>query len=139
LRSKLIGESLFEKISGHFLDGSAVQGIGKSELHIKSISDHLYRLLNTRKDTLIHKPDYGMPDMADLYRKLPASAPQIEEELADLIEKYEPRIERPKVKMKPFNALNFRLEIEVTGYLRNGHRIQLETFFTQNGAAKIPG
>ena len=48
-------ESLFEKLSNQYADGTPLAAVPRERRHVKSICDHLSRLLNTREGTLAHK------------------------------------------------------------------------------------
>ena len=50
------------------------QSFGKGKFHdINNIREHLTCLLNSRCGSVSHLPDYGLPDLADIYRELPYS------------------------------------------------------------------
>jgi type VI secretion system protein len=45
---------------------------GRSE--ILSVQQNIRRILNARAGALKHLPDYGLPDLTNIYKALPASA-----------------------------------------------------------------
>jgi type VI secretion system protein len=130
-------ESLFEKLSNQYTDGTPLSAVPQEKRLVKSICDHLYRLLNTRQGTLSHMPDYGLPDTAQVYRSLPESLEELKATIARVIEKYEPRLERVKATAQPFNPLEFRMIFEISAYIKNGQRIYLSTSFASSGEAYV--
>jgi type VI secretion system protein len=128
-------EGLFEKITGHFADEQAVKDVNPSRRRFKSICDYLNRLLNTRQGSLAHLPDYGMPDLANLYRKLPATMNDLRLEITTLIQKYEPRLKHVQVKPLDFQPLNFKVTFEITAVLTTGEPLKMETSISPTGAA----
>ena len=64
-------QALFENLTGHYLDGTPVEAVPATNRGIMSIMDHLNRLFNTREGSLPHLKDYGLPDISEIYRKMP--------------------------------------------------------------------
>ena len=137
MAAQRLRESLFEKLSNQFADGTPLTAIAQEKRCIKSICDHLSRLLNTRQNTLAHMPDYGLPDIAQVYRSLPGSFEELKDNIVRVVEKYEPRLERIRVNAMPFNPLDFRIVFEISAYIKNGQRIYFNTTFASSGEASV--
>ncbi len=130
-------EGLLEKITGTFLDGTPIGEIPQGARRQRSVVEHIQRLLETRKGSLVHLPDLGLPDIGDLFRRLPGSANEIQAEMESLIGNYEPRMENVKVQFQEFDAARARVRFRVTGSLRGIGRIQLESSFFPNGRGEV--
>jgi type VI secretion system lysozyme-like protein len=62
-----------------------------------SIRDHLLKLFNTRRGSLPHLPDYGLPDISDIYRDFPGSIRALRRSIQETTKKYEPRLSDVRV------------------------------------------
>ncbi len=103
----------------------------------KSIADHLWRMFNTRQGTIPHMPDYGLPDISEIYRKLPSSLKDLENTILNLTSKYEPRLERVRIRPLATTPQEFRLSFELSATMRGGDRISFQTSFTTTGETKV--
>ena len=137
MNTSISRESLFEKISGQYADGTPVTAVPAEKRYIKSICDHLCRLLNTRQGTLSHIPDYGMPDIAEIYRGLPGSLVDLQNTVTRVVEKYEPRLEKVKVRNVSFDPLNSRIDFELSAVIKNSGRVVITTTFASTGEASV--
>lgn len=135
-RSKL-SESLFEKIADQYADGTPISTVPQEHRRSKSIADHLWRMFNTRQGSVPHLPDYGLPDITDIYRKLPFSLKELELNILALCTKYEPRLERVRIRPLTTTPLDFKLSFELTATVKGGNRISLQTSFTSNGETHV--
>ena len=103
-----------------------------------SVSAHLALLLNTRQGSLTHLPDYGLPDLTEVYRDLPDSIIVLSESIKKCINQYEPRLSQVCVaamKNSPNNAL---IQLSIKGVI-NTARTHYVTTFIPGEAAKIEG
>ena len=130
-------ESLFEKLADQYADGTAVSTVPPAYRRAKSIADHLWRMFNTRQGTIPHMPDYGLPDISEIYRKLPASLKELETTILNLTSKYEPRLERVRIRPIATQPSEFRLAFELTASMKGGDRIAFQTSFTTSGETKV--
>jgi type VI secretion system protein len=132
-----MNQGLFESITGHFLDQTPVEGIPVASRRIVSIMDHLNRLFNTREGSLPHLKDYGLPDISDIYRKMPHGIEELQKAIKRTIEKYEPRLAKVKVVPKDTDPKEFKLVFILTGELREGGLVRFQTTFTSMGNSSI--
>jgi len=132
-----MNQGLFESITGHFLDGTPVTSVAPASRRIVSIMDHLNRLFNTREGSLPHLKDYGLPDISDIYRKMPHGIEELQKAIKRTIERYEPRLHKIKVAPKDTDPKEFRLVFILTGELREGGLVRFQTTFTSMGTSSI--
>lgn len=82
---------------------------------MRSIIDHLGRILNTRRGSVPADPEYGVPDITNLAGALEGgSVRQLAHDLTRVVARYEPRLKAPMVTylMDPEQALSLRFAIE---------------------------
>ncbi|MDB5104499.1 MAG: hypothetical protein JWP91_2188 [Fibrobacteres bacterium] len=130
-------ESLFEKLADQYADGTAISAVPMAYRRAKSIADHLWRMFNTRQGALPHLPDYGLPDISEIYRKLPASLKELETTLLTLVTKYEPRLERVRIRPLATMPNEFRLSFELSASVKGGERISFQTSFNTSGETHV--
>lgn len=99
----------------------------------QSVSLHLSCLLNSRRGSLIHLPDYGVPDLAEIYQDLPYSVNRLMQSIKQTIEKYEPRLTNVKILQKPVFDKQYILHLEIQGQISAGEKISFNTIFTYQG------
>lgn len=136
-KGSYLPESLFEKLADQYADGTAVSTVPVAFRRAKSIADHLWRMYNTRQGTIPHMPDYGLPDISEIYRKLPSSLKELETTILNLTAKYEPRLEKVRIRPLQTTPQEFRLAFELTATVRGGDRIAFQTSFTSTGETKV--
>ncbi len=136
IRSHL-SESLFEKLADQYADGTPISAVPQSFRRAKSIADHLWRMYNTRQGSIPQLPDYGLPDITEIYRKLPASLKDLEQTILNLTNKYEPRLERVRIRPMSTTPLEFKLSFELSATVKGGERISFQTNFTSTGETQV--
>ncbi len=57
-----------------------------------SVRNSLKILLNTRRGSLPHIPDYGLPDVSEIYKDFPDSIASLRQAISETIRKFEPRL-----------------------------------------------
>ena len=122
--------TLFEKFCS---PSSFPKEITDEQKMIQSIQRNLNFLLNTRQGSLQHLPDYGLPDLGEIYRGLPCSVDNFLTTLIKTVRKYEPRLSDViAIKNKNFiddSLINIKLFIR----LLNTQEISLEGYFDVHG------
>mgnify|MGYP001825823054 FL=1 len=104
------------------------------------IRDHLTLLLNARKGSVVHLPDYGMPDMASFYADYPASLTGLRTAVEELIRTYEPRLLNPQVRLVEADTGEFRISLVISGEIEEeegGARVTYRTTFFSDGRAEL--
>jgi type VI secretion system protein len=104
---------------------------------VQSIIANLQRLFNTRRGSLAHLPDYGLPDMTTVYLDAPDSIDRLRRAVQEAAERYEPRLKRIHVETSDINLMRMRTTFILSGELGRGGRIRLETTFLSQDLAQV--
>jgi type VI secretion system protein len=128
---------LFEVFTQQWLDKKSLDAVGGEDVNIKSIQDHMSRLLNARQGVLTHLPDYGLPDITHLYGDLPYSVDILKAAIAQCIEKFEPRLYNVEIVALPQDRAKAVLIFEIRATLINGGKTIFETYLLCDGNAKV--
>jgi type VI secretion system protein len=104
---------------------------------VGSIRDHLIRLLNTRRGSLIHLPDYGMPDIGEIYQGLPYSINRLKNALVRLIEYFEPRLSNVHIYVSTIQNSDAVLYLKISAYIQAYDSITFDTYFISGGEVII--
>jgi len=129
--------ALYDVILGRYQDGGELSEFPSEDDHMKSIHDHLIRLLNARQGVLQHMPDYGLPDLDQMYQELPYSEQDIAFSVKKVIEKYEPRLVNVRVQPRKRDVQNCVVRMEISGQLKDGAFIRFQTLFKSNFEAQV--
>ncbi|VAW76154.1 Uncharacterized protein similar to VCA0109 [hydrothermal vent metagenome] len=132
-----MANTIFEILSGQYYDETKLGAVAESEHTAHSIVSHLSRLLNARQGVLRHLPDYGLPDITEVYQGLPYSLDGLLEDITRLILKYEPRLLNVEVVPVSVNDVDAILRLEIRGSTEDGKIMKFETFFLSGGYAKV--
>ena len=100
---------------------------------VPSIREHLTTLLNARHGSLIHLPDYGLPDLGEIYQKLPESLETLHLSLKNLIYRYEPRLKNTTIEFKSVQQVDCVISLTVFSTVINGEKISFEVNFLSGG------
>ena len=96
-RLQLVKVGLLEGVMGRFLSGWPISEIPENQHLLLSIREHLVALFNTRRGSLGHLDDYGLPDISEVCDKMPGSIAELQKAIRETIVKYEPRIKQVQV------------------------------------------
>jgi type VI secretion system protein len=132
-----MNQGLFESLTGHFLDGTPVESIPAKSRRVLSIMDHLNRMFNTREGSLSHLKGYGLPDISEIYRKMPHGVDELKGAIRKTVETYEPRLKNVKVVQKETEPREFKLIFILSGELQEGGLVRFQTTFTSMGNSSI--
>ena len=133
-----MNQALFESLTGTFLDGTPIDSTSRSNRYTISIMDHLTRIFNTRNGSLPHLSDYGLPDISEIYRKMPYGMEELQDAIRRTVEKYEPRLKNVIIKPEEENDNKFRLVFMLSAELTNGGGVvRFQTTFTSQGTSSI--
>mgnify|MGYP003729518237 CR=1 FL=1 len=133
-----MNQGLFESLTGTFLDGTPIESAPQNHRRIISIMDHLNRMFNTRQGSIGHMADYGLPDVSDIYRRMPDGAEDLRVAIKTTIERYEPRLENVRVIRRESDSVDLRLAFIISAELRNGGGlVRFQTMFTSIGNSTI--
>jgi type VI secretion system protein len=118
---------LLDALTGRFPDGERVADVPEEEQRLHSILGNLARLFNTRQGSLVHVPDFGLPDITDVSRALPERVDALRRAIRDAVQRYEPRLQRVRVELEPQAATSSRLVFLLVAEMGPGARIELQT------------
>ncbi len=129
--------SLYDVLSGRFADGRRVDEIHEAYHRVPSILGNLERLFNTRRGSIRHLPDYGLPDITEIYRDIPDSVEKLREALLKAVQRYEPRLRRIRIKAQPIDPYAMRLEFLLSAELVDRTPVRFQTTFSSIEAAHV--
>jgi type VI secretion system protein len=132
-----MNQGLFESLTGFFLDGTPIDGVAPQSRRVVSIMDHLNRIFNTREGSLPHLKDYGLPDISEIYRKMPHGIEELKNAIKRTVDTHEPRLKKVKVVQRETDAKEFRLVFILSGELREGGLVRFQTTFSSHGPSSI--
>lgn len=84
--------SLYDMLYGNFAGGLGLHDVDQQNQIILSVLDNMQRILNARAGTLVHLPDYGLPDITRILQGMPGTAHELRHLLSCVLLKYEPRL-----------------------------------------------
>ena len=127
---------LLEGIMGRFISGDPIPQYGG---RIQSIKEHLMILLNTRRGSVPHMTDYGLPDSSQVSMKDRIAIAKFGREIEETIRKYEPRLAH--VRVKPMDPESGSLTEFRLGFLLEANIInedaRFHAFFSALGSADV--
>ena len=127
---------LFDVLCNELGSESPSANPGGDESRYSSVIRNLNHLLNTRRGSVAHLPDYGLPDLGSLYRGMPDSIEELRVTVQETIEKYEPRLGRVRVKLLPSESSRMQLALMVTSEL-DGERVRFTSIFSSGDSVKV--
>lgn len=130
------GPALFERITGHFADGSVVNEFSPEDQTFFSVRDNIERILNSRRRSLAHLPDYGLDDLSEIYRHLPSSTHRLRDAIEATLLKYEPRLRAVEIEVsapEPGMVISFTLAC----HLHREGLVRFDTVFTPDGKTRL--
>lgn len=125
-------------------DRSIIDPYGKPPASTyEAIKDHLVVMLNTRRGSIPHLEDFGLPDLSDIYKGYPDSLHFLGAEIRRTIEKYEPRLVHIKIELVSSSSDHFEANYAITGFLRESDgktaAVTFRTTISQGGRTQIGG
>jgi type VI secretion system protein len=132
-----VGVALFEAVTGRFLNGDPVTDAGGDAARLQSVMDHLTRLFNTRRGSIPHDPEYGLPDIGEVYQHMPNSLLGFRRILVDVARRYEPRIDSVDCRVEQVSTEEFRLQAVLTARLVQGRSVRVRAVFSSAGRAEV--
>jgi type VI secretion system protein len=128
---------LFEVFTQQWKDQSPLEVVDKGQVIVQSVQDHLARLLNARQGVLSHLPDYGLPDITEIYGDLPYTVGDLRAAIEKCIMKYEPRVQRVRVVSLPDDRAKGVVILEIQVTLLNGCKARYKTYLKSEGDAAV--
>ena len=131
-------ERLLERI--RLVERAPLRRVGDHQRRcVQSVLSHLQRILNTRQGNVVIAGDYGVPDFLDFLQSYPESVHEIEHNIKNAIDKYEPRLSGSSVTFVPDEdeALTLRFQIIACLTVEGGRKIFFETVVDTDGRMLI--
>jgi type VI secretion system protein len=95
-------------------------------------------VLSTRQGSVQHLPDFGMPDILQLYFSSNNSIEPIKKEIRNVILKYEPRIAELQVQKSDFDQESMKITLKVVATIKDvPNKEILLTEFSTTGWTKV--
>ncbi len=131
---------LLERIAA-WEDGEQRTNQTQVDVLIRSVTDHLRRLLNTRQGSVQLDPLFGVPDFTNIAGGFTAgSTRDIEEEIRRMVLRYEPRIKSPRVTISRESTDILSIRFALEGRLEVDDReipLQLSTTVGASGKVNV--
>jgi type VI secretion system protein len=131
-----IGHSLYDKLLGQ-IDGVPLDAHDDRTLEILSVQQNILCILNTRASALKHLPDYGLPDLTNIYKSLPASAHLLKQQMEATLLVYEPRIRSIDVAYLDNPDPGVLVSYEMTCHLKKAGLVRFGTYFEPPGRMRV--
>lgn len=130
------GPGLFEKITGYFANGAAVDDFDAGTQTFLSVQDNIQRILNSRRKGLLHLPDYGLDDLTEVYRDLPASTLRLRRVMERTLLKYEPRLKNVDIEIAEVEP-GMLLSFTMICHLHEAGLVRFGTHFLPDGKTRL--
>lgn len=130
------GPGLFEKVTGHFAGGAAVDDFDAATQTFLSVQDNIQRILNSRRNGLLHLPDYGLDDLTEVYRDLPSSTLRLKRVMEHTLLKYEPRLKAIDIEIAEAEP-GILLSFTMTCHLHQAGLVRFGTHFLPDGKTRL--
>ncbi|MDR5837101.1 type VI secretion system baseplate subunit TssE [Caballeronia sp. LZ034LL] len=129
---------LLERISG-WEQGAVRTNETSTEVLVRSVMEHLSRILNTRQGSVELDPQFGVPDFTNIAGGLEGgSLSDIEEEIQRMVSRYEPRVLNPKVRLQSERSDVMSIRFSLDGTLAvNDREIPLRLSTTVNADGRV--
>lgn len=128
-----MSQTVFDILATDLLNETSGELRSPEEELYQSIRDHLQRLLNSRRGSLTHLPQYGMPDIAALYLGLPYTGDRIMACIRQCVSDFEPRLSHSHVRAAQQNLGKDATLFEIIGETPQGRRLKYIASLYRNG------
>ena len=134
----LVGQFSAEAKDPDNIDAAQFERMSEEKKLRQSIIENLHMILKTRQGSVQHLPDFGMPDILQVYFKSGNSIEPIKKQMKETILKYEPRIGDVRVDKTEFDQKNMRISLKIVASIKeNPNKEVLLTEFSTTGWTKI--
>jgi len=134
----LVGQFSSESKNIDETDLSELDELTEEQKLRSSIIENLRMVLSTRQGSVQHLPDFGMPDILQLYFNSDNSIDPIKKEIRNVILKYEPRIAEVEVHKTDFDQESMKITLKVIATIKDiPNKEILLTEFSTTGWTKV--
>jgi len=121
---------------GH-IEGEPLAAHDDKTLEILSVQANIRRILNTRAGALKHVPDYGLPDLTDVYRNLPASVHDLRKQMEATLLRFEPRLRSVEIEIDDKPDPGLLVSFTMVCHLKNAGLVRFGTYFEPPGRMHV--
>ncbi len=134
----LVGQFVSEAQNPDEIDPGQFDSLSEEQKLRNSIIENLRMVLSTRQGSVQHLPDFGMPDILQLYFDSGNSIDPVKKEIKNVIMKYEPRIGDVQVQKSDFDQESMKITLKIIATIKEtpGKEILL-TEFSTTGWTKV--
>lgn len=134
----LVGQFVSETRNPDNIDPESFDQLSEEQKIRSSIIENLRMVLSARQGSVQHLPDFGMPDILQMYFDSGNTIDPIKKELHDIILKYEPRISEVQVQKSEFDQETMRISIKIIASIKDSMNKEiLLTEFSTTGWTKV--
>jgi type VI secretion system protein len=134
----LVGQFTSESKNIDETDLSDLDELTEEQKLRSSVIENLRMVLSTRQGSVQHLPDFGMPDILQLYFNSNNSIDPIKKEIKNVILKYEPRIGEVEVHKTDFDQESMKITLKVIAKIKDiPNKEILLTEFSTTGWTKV--
>lgn len=134
----LIGYFTTDRVEPTDVDLSYFAAFSEEEKMRRSIVENLTFLLQTRQGSVQHLPDFGLPDIMQIYVDSGYTFEPLKKHLRDIILRYEPRIEKARVEEPRFDKDDMRIYLRILATIKDFSDTEvLLTEFSTTGWSKV--
>lgn len=138
LYNLLIGFFAYERPSPADIERMDFTILTEEQKVRKSIIENLTMILGTRQGSVSHLPDFGLPDIMQVYINSGYSFEPLKKQIRETILKYEPRIGGVRVEEPYFDKNAMRLFLKIVTTVKDFARTEiLLTEFSTTGWTKV--
>jgi type VI secretion system lysozyme-like protein len=133
-----VGYFTTETLEPSDVDDSYFKNLSEEKKLRQSIIENLTMILRTRRGSVLHLADFGIPDIVQVYIDSGYSFDLLKKYISETILKYEPRVIKVKVEEPKFDKDNFHIFLKIKAIIRDmaGTEILL-TEFSTTGWTKV--
>lgn len=128
---------LFEALTGRFADGTPVRDLPEERHRLRGVTDNLSRLFSSRRGSVDHLPEYGLPDLSALPLERTEGAAVLAREIEAAVRRYEPRLHRARVVLQEEDRGDARFVFRLTAELAGGEPVEFRTTFVHDRLADV--
>ena len=120
------------------VDESYFKNLSEEKKLRQSIIENLTMILQTRRGSVLHLADFGIPDIVQVYVESGYSFDRLKKDISETILKYEPRVAKVKIEEPKFDKDNFHIFLKIKAIIKDlaGTEILL-TEFSTTGWTKV--
>lgn len=134
----LVGQFVSETQNPDETDFYQFESLTEEQKLRQSIIENLRMVLSTRQGSVLHLPDFGIPDVLQLYFDSGNSIEPVKKEIRKVILKYEPRIGDVQVQHYDFDQESMRISLKIIATIKDNPNKQIFlTEFSSTGWTKV--